>query len=202
MGVADVSENGFALGWDGSRYPIRCSQATRCIRNPKFWRSANPNPSRNGASSRCAHVAFKQEGKIVIDYVRSVMVWKKAHGTPPRHLTRKFKGVATDFLPRCYGGGGSPHLCGRRRGRDARYVCTNRATTPPRGWTACALLRWEDFALRPHATKIPPTWAPRSVKLERPRQRRRHPRLGHGGERAFLRYRLDRAQQKKASPSM
>jgi len=50
MGVADVSENGVALGWD----------------------------------------EVKQEGKVVIDYVRSVLVWKKAHA-PTRDLFPKIR---------------------------------------------------------------------------------------------------------------
>jgi acyl dehydratase len=52
MGVADVSENGFALGSKSKPQWGIIKVRTRGI---------------------------QQEGKVVIDYARSVMVWKKAH---------------------------------------------------------------------------------------------------------------------------
>ena len=63
MGVADVSENGFALGWDEITLPNPLFAGDTLYSNPKCWRSANPNPSRNGASSRCARAAFSRRAK-------------------------------------------------------------------------------------------------------------------------------------------
>ena len=63
MGVADVSENGFALGWDEIKLPNPLLPATRSIRSRKCWRSASPNQSRNGASSRCARAASNKKAK-------------------------------------------------------------------------------------------------------------------------------------------
>src|SRR3989337_3238346 len=79
MGVADVSENGFALGWDEIKLP-----------NPLFagdtLYSESDALEKRGAKSKPQFGIVKvrtrgiqQEGKIVIDYARSVMVWKRAH---------------------------------------------------------------------------------------------------------------------------
>ncbi len=77
MGVADVSENGFALGWDGIKLP-----------NPLFagdtlYSESEVLEKRESASKpqwgiiKVRTRGVQQEGKVVIDYARSVMVWKK-----------------------------------------------------------------------------------------------------------------------------
>ena len=63
MGVADVSENGFALGWDGITLPNPCSPAIRFTPNPKCSSFANPSRNRNGGYSKCAPVAFNKRAK-------------------------------------------------------------------------------------------------------------------------------------------
>ena len=79
MGVADVSENGFALGWDQIKLP-----------NPLFagdtlYSESEVLEKRESASKpqwgiiKVRTRGIQQEGKVVIDYARSVMVWKKAH---------------------------------------------------------------------------------------------------------------------------
>ncbi len=75
----DVSQNGFALGWDTVRLP-----------NPLFagdtvWaetevlsvRESRSDPTRGIVKVRTRGV--KQDGTVVIEFERSVMVWKRAH---------------------------------------------------------------------------------------------------------------------------
>ena len=79
LGVADISENGFALGWDYIKLP-----------NPVFpgdtLYSESEVISRRESKSRPDQGIIKvrtrginQDGLIVIEYERSVMVWKKGH---------------------------------------------------------------------------------------------------------------------------
>jgi acyl dehydratase len=85
LGVTDVSENGFALGWDQITLP-----------NPVFagdtlyaeQRVVEVRPSRSRPQQGIVKVrtlGVKQDGTVVIDYVRSIMVWKRAHA-PSRAL--------------------------------------------------------------------------------------------------------------------
>ena len=79
LGVADISENGFALGWDYIKLP-----------NPVFGGdtlySESEVISRRESKSRPDQGIIKvrtrginQDGLVVIEYERSVMVWKKGH---------------------------------------------------------------------------------------------------------------------------
>lgn len=85
MGVADVSENGFALGWDEITLP-----------NPLFpgdtLYSESEVVETRGSRSRPAQGIVKvetrgynQHGDLVIKYRRSVMVWKREHA-PSRDI--------------------------------------------------------------------------------------------------------------------
>ena len=77
--VTDVSQNGVALGWDTVRLP-----------NPLFagdtvWaetevlsvRESRSDPTRGIVKVRTRGV--KQDGTVVIEFERSIMVWKRAH---------------------------------------------------------------------------------------------------------------------------
>lgn len=79
LGVADVSENGFALGWDEIALP-----------NPVFagdtlYSESEVVAVRESASRPAQGIVkvetrgYKQDGTLVIRYRRSVMVWKRAH---------------------------------------------------------------------------------------------------------------------------
>lgn len=79
MGVMDVSENGFALGWDEIVLP-----------NPVFagdtlYSESEVVSKRESASRpeqgivKVETRGYKQDGTVVIRYRRSVMVWKRAH---------------------------------------------------------------------------------------------------------------------------
>jgi acyl dehydratase len=85
MGVADVSENGVALGWDEVKlpHPLFVGDTLYSESQVLEKRESRSNPKRGVVKVRTRGI--QQEGKVVIDYVRSVLVWKKAHA-PTRDL--------------------------------------------------------------------------------------------------------------------
>ena len=85
MGVADVSENGVALGWDEVKLPHPLFAGDTLYSESRVLekRESRSNPKRGVVKVRTRGI--QQEGKVVIHYVRSVLVWKKAHA-PTRDL--------------------------------------------------------------------------------------------------------------------
>lgn len=85
MGVADVSENGVALGWDEVKLPnpLFAGDTLYSESHVLEKRESRSNSKRGVVKVRTRGI--QQEGKVVIDYVRSVLVWKKAHA-PTRDL--------------------------------------------------------------------------------------------------------------------
>jgi itaconyl-CoA hydratase len=85
MGVADVSENGVALGWDEIKLPNPLFAGDTLYSESQVLekRESRSNAKRGVVKVRTRGI--QQEGKVVIDYVRSVLVWKKAHA-PTRDL--------------------------------------------------------------------------------------------------------------------
>jgi len=83
MGVADVSENGVALGWDEVKlsHPLFAGDTLYSKSRVLDKRESRSNPQRGIVKVRTRGI--QQEGKVVIDYVRSVL--KKAHA-PTRGL--------------------------------------------------------------------------------------------------------------------
>jgi itaconyl-CoA hydratase len=90
MGVADVSENGVALGWDEVKLPnpLFAGDTLYSESHVLEKRESRSNPKRGVVKVRTRGI--QQEGKVVIDYVRSVLVWKKAHA-PTRDLFPKVR---------------------------------------------------------------------------------------------------------------
>jgi acyl dehydratase len=76
LGVTDISENGFALGWD------RIELSTPVYEGDTLYSESEVievRPSKSRPTQGIVKVrtrGINQDGKIVIDYVRSVMVWK------------------------------------------------------------------------------------------------------------------------------
>ena len=85
MGVADVSENGVALGWDEVKLPnpLFAGDTLYSESHVLDTRESRKNPKRGVVKVRTRGI--QQEGRVVIDYVRSVLVWKKAHA-PTRDI--------------------------------------------------------------------------------------------------------------------
>jgi itaconyl-CoA hydratase len=85
LGVVDVSENGFALGWDAITLPnpLFIGDTLYCQQEVMEVRESKSRPDSGIVKVRT--LGIKQDGSIVIEYSRSVMVWKKSHA--PNHNT-------------------------------------------------------------------------------------------------------------------
>lgn len=79
MGVADVSENGFALGWDEITLPNPLYAGDTLYSESEVLevRESRSRPEQGIVKVRTR--GYNQHGQVVIEYRRSVMVWKRAH---------------------------------------------------------------------------------------------------------------------------
>ena len=79
MGVADVSENGFALGWDEITLPNPLFAGDTLYSESEVLevRESRSRPEQGIVKVRTR--GLNQHGQVVIEYRRSVMVWKRAH---------------------------------------------------------------------------------------------------------------------------
>ncbi len=79
LGVADTSENGFALGWDEIRLPAPVFEGDTLYSESEVvdTRESKSNPTRGIVKFKTRGI--KQDGTVVMEYTRSVMIWKKAH---------------------------------------------------------------------------------------------------------------------------
>jgi len=77
MGVADVSENGFALGWDQIKLPNPLFDGDTLYTESEVLdvRESRSRPEQGIVRVRTR--GFNQHGQIVIEYARTVMVWKR-----------------------------------------------------------------------------------------------------------------------------
>ena len=78
LGVADISENGFALGWDYIKLPNPVFPGDTLYSESEVIsaRESKSRPDQGVVKVRTRGV--NQDGVIVIEYERSVMVWKRA----------------------------------------------------------------------------------------------------------------------------
>jgi acyl dehydratase len=79
MGVADVSENGFALGWDGISLPNPLFAGDTLYSESEVLEIRESKSKPQWGILKVRTRGVQQEGTVVIDYARSVMVWKKAY---------------------------------------------------------------------------------------------------------------------------
>jgi len=88
LGVADTSENGFALGWDQIRLPNPLFEGDTIYSVSEVMekRESASRPRQGIVKFRTRGI--KQDGTVVIDYTRSVMVWKRAHAPATQHIPR------------------------------------------------------------------------------------------------------------------
>jgi acyl dehydratase len=79
MGVMDVSENGFALGWDEIRlpHPVFAGDTLYSESEVVETRESKSRPTQGIVKVETR--GYNQKGDLVITYRRSVMVWKRAH---------------------------------------------------------------------------------------------------------------------------
>ena len=77
--VRDVSQNGIALGWDTIRLPAPLFAGDTVWAETEVLsvRESRSDPRRGIVAVRTRGI--KQDGTVVIDFERSIMVWKRAH---------------------------------------------------------------------------------------------------------------------------
>jgi acyl dehydratase len=79
MGVADVSENGFALGWDQIELPNPLFAGDTLYSESEVLEKRESKSRPQCGIVKVRTRGIQQEGRVVIQYARSVMVWKRAH---------------------------------------------------------------------------------------------------------------------------
>ncbi|MCC6175739.1 MAG: MaoC family dehydratase [Chloroflexi bacterium] len=79
LGVADTSENGFALGWDEIKLPHPLFEGETIYSQSEVVSARESRSKPQWGIVKFRTKGIKQDGTVVIEYVRSVMVWKKAH---------------------------------------------------------------------------------------------------------------------------
>ena len=79
MTVKDVSQNGFALGWDHILLPnpVFAGDTLYAETEVLSVRESSSDPKRGIVKVRSR--GMKQDGTIVLEFERSIMVWKRAH---------------------------------------------------------------------------------------------------------------------------
>jgi acyl dehydratase len=79
MGVADVSENGFALGWDYIKLPHPLFAGDTLYSESEVMEVRESKSRPQQGIVKVLTRGLNQDGKVVIEYERSVMVWRKAY---------------------------------------------------------------------------------------------------------------------------
>lgn len=89
LGVTDISENGFALGWDYIRLsnPVFAGDTLYSESEVLEARESQSRPQQGIV--KVLTRGLKQDGSVVIEYARSVMVWKRAHAPQRRHFPER-----------------------------------------------------------------------------------------------------------------
>ncbi len=77
MGVPDVSENGFALGWDEIRLPQPLFPGDTLYSESEVLEKRESRSRPEMGIVKVRTLGRNQHGDVVIEYVRSVMVWKR-----------------------------------------------------------------------------------------------------------------------------
>jgi acyl dehydratase len=77
--VKDVSQNGFALGWDRIVLPNPVFAGDTLYAHTEVLevRESKSDPKRGIVKVRTR--GLKQDGSVVVDFERSIMVWKREH---------------------------------------------------------------------------------------------------------------------------
>jgi acyl dehydratase len=79
LGVADTSENGFALGWDEIKLPNPLYDGETIYSQSEVVDKRESRSRPQWGIVKFRTLGIKQDGTVVLEYVRSVMVWKRDH---------------------------------------------------------------------------------------------------------------------------
>ncbi|MDE3078205.1 MAG: MaoC family dehydratase [Chloroflexota bacterium] len=77
LGVADTSENGFALGWDEIKLPNPLYEGETLYSQSEVVEKRESKSRPQQGIVKFKTQGIKQDGTVVIEYTRSVMVWKR-----------------------------------------------------------------------------------------------------------------------------
>jgi acyl dehydratase len=79
LGTADISDNGIALGWEDIRlpHPVYAGDTIYSESEVVATRESRSQPQRGIVTVHTR--GLNQDGQVVIEYTRTVMVWKRAH---------------------------------------------------------------------------------------------------------------------------
>src|SRR5213592_409780 len=86
MGVADVSENGFALGWDEIKLPNPMFDGDTLYSESEVLEKRESKSRPQWGIVKFHSRGIKQDGTVVMEYTRSVMVWKREHAPAHKHF--------------------------------------------------------------------------------------------------------------------
>lgn len=78
LAVADVSENGFALGWDWIKLPNPVFPGDTIYVETEVMETRESKSRPHQGVVTVQTRGINQDGKVVLEFQRSVMVWKKA----------------------------------------------------------------------------------------------------------------------------
>jgi acyl dehydratase len=79
MGVADISENGFALGWDEVKMPHPLFAGDTLYSESEVTEIRESKSKPQWGLVKVKTRGVQQEGKVVIEFSRTIMVYKRAH---------------------------------------------------------------------------------------------------------------------------
>ncbi|MBM2811591.1 MAG: MaoC protein dehydratase [Chloroflexi bacterium] len=79
LGVSDTSENGFALGWDEIKLPNPLFEGDTLYSESEVLEKRESRSRPQWGIVKFRSRGIKQDGAVVMEYSRSVMVWKKEH---------------------------------------------------------------------------------------------------------------------------
>ncbi len=78
MGVEDISENGFALGWDEITLPNPVVPGDTLYSESEVLEVRESKSRPDSGIVKVRTRGYNQRGEVVIEFRRSVMVWKRA----------------------------------------------------------------------------------------------------------------------------
>ena len=79
LAVTDTSENGFALGWDEIKLPNPLFEGETIYAESEVVDTRESRSRPQWGIVKFRQRGIKQDGTVVIEWTRSVMVWKRAH---------------------------------------------------------------------------------------------------------------------------
>ncbi len=86
LGASDTSENGFALGWDEIKLPSPLFEGDTLYSESEVVEKRESRSKPEWGIVKLRSRGIKQDGTVVIEYVRSVGVWKRAFAPQPKHF--------------------------------------------------------------------------------------------------------------------